>query len=299
MTQITPLHATPDMRTFALALLTAFAAAQESPLPTPLTADLEALAKRVEAAHHPKGPVEPVTAFVGSLELQVVDAKAAQAGQVYLAVKYLEYHPTKTKVRHLIRYEVKEAGAPIERGRDRFGFWDLHQGKARDLTEALPQDRAACERDTNIARQLVRFLEPGVVLRALAAPSVVRDEPLQLGREKPVACEVVEGDLPGFPLLQQAGEDVPVHAKVFVTKATGQLLAVETTPRKADGSLDPTRTELVRILDLQEQDGFLVPRKLYHLQRGDDGRMRLQTTALITTLSLRPELRAEDFDRPK
>jgi hypothetical protein len=287
------------MRIFAIALIAAFATAQEPALPTPLTADLDALARRVDAAHHPKGPVEPVTAFVATLELQVVDAKAAQGGQVDLSVKYLEYHPDKTKVRHLIRYEVKEAGTPIERGRDRFGFWDLFQGKARSITEAQPQDRAACERDTNLARQLIRFLEPGAVLRALTAPSTVRDEALQRGREKPTECQVVEGDLSGFPLLQQAGEDAPVHAKIYVTKANGQLLAIEVTPRKPDGTLDLAHTELVHLLGLHEQDGFLVPRELFHSQRGDDARLRLQTTAVVTTLTLRPNLRAEDFDRPK
>lgn len=285
------------MRYLALPLFAALAAAQEGPLPTPLPQDLDALAKRVEAAHHPKGKVERVTAFVGSLELHVLDEKQAQGGQVGVEVKYLEWHPTPTRTRHLIRYSIREAGTPIECGRDKNGLWHLFQGKARELTEADPQDRAAAERNTNLARQLVRFLEPGDVLRALTGPSPVRNEAFQMGREAPVACEVAEGGLPAFPLLQQGGEDAPVHGKIYVEKATGRLLAIEVSPL-VKGAPDPTRTEIVKLNDLRPQDGFLVPRQLLHWQRGDEGRMRLVSRAVLTTLALRPELREEDFRRP-
>lgn len=285
------------MRFLALPLLAALAAAQNGNLPNPLPADLDALGKRVDAAHHPKGPVERVTAFQGSLELHVLDAKAAQGGQVDVQVKYLEWRPTATRTRHLIRYSIREAGAPIECGRDKNGFWHLSQGEARDLTEADAQDRAAAERNTNLARQLVRFLEPGEVLRALTGPSPVRDEAFQMGREAPIACVAVDGGLPAFPLLQQGGEDAPVQAKIFVEKASGRLLAIEVSPL-AKGVADATRTEVVRLADLHEQDGFLVPRQLLHYQRADDGRQRLVSRAVLTALALRPELREEDFRRP-
>ncbi len=280
------------------ALLTAPVAAQDPNLPTRLPSDLDALAQRVEAAHHPKGKAEKVTGFQASLELHVLDAKAAQAGPVDVQVKYLEWQrPGSTKQRHLIRTEIREAGKPIESGRDRNGFWHLFQGQARDLTEADPQDLAACERNTNLARQLVRLTEPGAVLRGLTSPTPVRDEPLQLGREVAVPCEVVEGNLPAFPLLQQGGEDAPVRVKVFVNKSTSQVVAIEVSPL-LNGAADPLRTELVRLVDLHEQDGFVVPRHLLHLQRGEEGRMRLMSKAVLTSLSLRSELKAEDFDRP-
>ena len=284
------------MRCIALSLLTTLCVAQDRILPTPLPSDLEALSKRVEAAHQPKGPQTPVTAFDGRITLHVLDAKAAQ-GQVDIRVRYFAWTRPDLKVRHLIRYEVREAGAPIESGRDQKGAWHLVQGEARDITEADTTDRAACERNTNLARQLVRFLEPGAVLRALTGPSPVRDAPLQLGREAPTACEVVEGTLPSFPLLQAGGEDAPVQAKVYVAKASARLVAIEVSPLK-DGIADPARTELVSLVDLHEQDGFLVPRQLLHLQRDDQGRMRLLSKTVLTALSLRPDFTAKTFDRP-
>lgn len=286
------------LRIAALPLTFALALAQEPQPPAQLPADLEALSKRVEAAHHPKGPVARVTAFDSSLELQLVDAKATQGGQVDARVRYFEYLPQgKTKARHLIRFEIRESGTPVESGRDRLGPWQMFQGQARDLTEADAQDRAANERNTNLARQLVRFLDPGEVLRALGKPGPVREESLQLGRENPVPCEVVEGELGAFPLLRQGGEDAPVRARVFVRKKESQLYAVEVTPLR-DGVPDPKAAELVRLEDLHEQDGFLVPRQLLHLQRGDDGKLRLVSKAMVISLSLRPEFRVEDFDRP-
>lgn len=285
------------MRYFALSLLTTLCVAQDRNLPTPLPADLAALSKRVEAAHQPKGPQPPVTAFDGSITLKVVDNQAAQSGPVDVRVRYFEWTRPDKKVRHLTRTEIREAGAPIESGRDQKGFWHLVQGEARDVTEADTTDRAACERNTNLARQLVRFLEPGAVLRALTGPAPVREAPLQLGREAPTACEVVEGTLPSFPLLQTGGEDAPVQAKIFIAKATSQLLAIEVSPLK-DGIADPARTELVSLVGLHEQDGFLVPRELLHLQRGDQGRMRLISKAELVVLKLRPEFVVKDFDRP-
>lgn len=278
-------------------LFAALATAQAGSLPNPLPQDLDALAKRVEAAHHPEGKADRVTAFDGSLELHVLDEKQAQGGQVNVEVKYLEWRPAPNRTRHLIRYSIREAGTPVECGRDKNGFWHLFQGQPRDLTEADAQDRAAAERNTNLARQLVRFLEPGDVLRALTGPSPVRVEQFRMGREEPVACEVVEGGLPAFPLLQQGGEDAPVHARILVEKATGRLLAIEVSPL-ANGQPDLMRTETVRLNDLRPQDGFLVPRQLLHYQRGDDGRMRLVSRAAIPRLSLRPALREEDFRRP-
>lgn len=285
------------MRCFALLLLTTLCVAQDRILPTPLPADLEALSKRVEEAHQPKGKQAPVTAFDGSITLHVLDTQAAQGGPVDIRVRYFAWTRPDLKVRHLIRYELREAGAPIESGRDQKGIWHMVQGEARDVTEADTTDRAACERNTNLARQLVRFLEPGAVLRALAGPSPVREAPLQLGREAPTACEVAEGTLPSFPLLQAAGGDAPVQAKVYVAKASARLVAIEVSPLK-DGIADPARTELVSLVDLHEQDGFLIPRQLLHLQRGDDGRMRLLSKTVLTALSLRPDFTTKTFDRP-
>lgn len=278
------------------------------PAPTPANAssptaepseDLLALAKRVDTAHHPKGQNTPVTAFRGNFELHLLDATAEQRGQVDLAVQFLEWtQPGKTKARPLLRYEVQEAGKPIVRGRDRFGPWQLSQGKPEDLTGDLQRDLDECDRHTNLARQLLRFLAPADVLRSLQRASAVRDEPLNVERGVRIDCSTVEGDLAAFPLLQQGGEDAPVHVKVYVTKAEGHLLAIDAWPR-ADDTIDPARGERILLLDLHERDGLLVPRELKHLFRGTDGRLHLKSRAVLKTLSLRPELGVDDFDRTR
>jgi hypothetical protein len=285
------------MRFLPSILLTALAAAQTANLPTPLTPDLDALAKRVDQAHHPKGPTPEVTAFTGELELFA--AGEEHGVTVGLAVKYLQSRDDKDKVRHLIRYQVRDAGKPIERGRDAFGFWHLVQGEPRDLTEQDAEDRAACQRHTNLARQLVRFLEPGTVLRQLTNPSPVREEEFKLGREAQAAkCLTVEGGLAAFPLLQRGGEDAPVLVKVYVDKADDRLLAIKAWPLAA-GVRNEAGLEIVRLLELHERDGLLVPRKLEHLFLNAEGKLQLQSRATITKLSLRPDLKVESFDRTK
>lgn len=269
---------------------------QEPPSP-PL--DREQLAARVDAAHRPNGPVPPVTAFRCDLKLELVDRDAATGGAADLAVQFLAWQrPDSDRVRPLIRYEVRDAGSPIVRGRDRDGPWQLFQGEPRDLRAAqFADDRAACERHTNLARQLLRFLDPGQVLRSLAQPSAVRDENLRLQRQ-PVPCQTIEGDLDAFPLLQQAGEDAPVRLKVFVDQATGRLLAIEAMPLQ-DGKPDPARLEQVQLHGLYEQDDLLVPRSIVHLFRKPNGQLHAETRATLTTLSLRPELGVDDFQRSK
>jgi hypothetical protein len=287
-------------RALATAILTGLSSLVAQTLPTPLPADLEALAQRVERAHHPGGKTAPVTAFRGSLELELIAADAAQSGRVDLSVAFLQWRrPGSDKVRPLIRYELAQAGEPVVRGRDQNGYWHLFQGVPRDLAGSeFPQDRAACERDTNLARQLLRFLAPGDVLRGLVNPTPTKDEDLRLGRETPTPCTTVEGQLTAFPLLQRGGEDAPVVLKVWITRADGHLFAIEAWPLEQGHKVD-TGGELVRLLDLLEQDGLLVPRKMEHFYRLPDGKLKVQWRTLVTQLTLRPELTAADFDRPK
>lgn len=277
------------------------AAASQGPvasLPNPLPADLQSLSERVEAAHAPKGPRARVTAVRSDLELHLLDRQASQAGQVDVHLRYLEWQRDERSLRHLIRYSVRQGGKPVETGRDRSGFWHLFQGKPRDLTEADAEDRRACERSTNLVRQLLRFLQPGEVLRALTGPGPVSETTLQIGRGAPVPCYLVRGGLPSFPLLQQSGDDAPVTVSIYVTKAEHRLLALEVQPLR-DGKPDASRAEWVRLADLREQDGFLVPRELLHLQAGDDGKLRAISRAVLTTLSLQPGFTPADLDRPK
>ncbi|MBL8722432.1 MAG: hypothetical protein JNK49_00210, partial [Planctomycetes bacterium] len=269
-----------------------------APLPSPRPSDLEALCQRVDAAHRPDGTPARVTAVTGSFEVHLLDAQAAQGGQADIDLKYLEWLRPDQKLRHLLRYDVRDAGAPVAAGRDRNGYWHLFQGKARDLTEAEAQDRAACDRNTNLVRQMLRFLAPGQVLRSATAPSPVQKEPLQLGREPAIDCEVVTGGLPAFPLQQTGGEDAPVLAKVFVDAKTSQLVAIDVQPLN-EGRPDPSRREFVRLGDLRRVDGHLVPHRLVHLHADADGKLRARTRVVVANLQLQPKLQVEDLDRPK
>ncbi len=288
------------------ASLTTPAAQEPGPASAPTPAvfaapqDLAALAERVGKAHRPGGPVDPVHAFRGSLEVHLLAAAADRGGQADLLVQFLNWRREgSSRVVPLIRYEIQQAGQPIVRGRDRNGYWHLFQGEPRDLSKTdFAADREACMRDTNLARQLLRFLDPEAVLRELAKPSAVREQPLQLGREPKVDCLCVEGDLEAFPLLQQSGEDAPVRIAIYVRAADSRLAAIEVWPL-VDGLPEASRGELVRLAELHERDGLLVPRRLDHFFRNEKGELRLQSKAVLTSLSLRPELRAEDFDRKK
>lgn len=286
------------MLAIQLAFALAFTAPQE-PAPAPPT-DLAALAARVDGAHRPNGPVPEVTAFRSNLELHLLDVDQKQGGQVDLAVQFLQWRqPGTDRQRPLIRYDVLEAGSPSVRGRDRNGPWHLFQGEAQDLRKAqFAADLEACERHTNLARQLLRFLDPGAVLRSLSQPSAVTETELHIDRRTRLPCLTVAGDLAAFPLLQQGGDDAPVRLRVFVGKADGRLVAIEACPL-VDGEPLLDRLERVRLIDLHERDDLLVPGSIVHLFRKADGQMHPQSRAVLTSLSLRPELRAEDFDRPR
>lgn len=283
---------------FVAALCCGTVVPQDPKPTTPVVPSLEQLAARVDAAHHPDGPVPPVTAFRSHIEMHLIDTDRDQGGHVDLSVRFLQWtRPGSDVVRSLIRYEVLEAGSPIERGRDRNGPWQRFQGKAQDLRKAeFADDLAAYERHTNLARQLLRFLDPGAVLRSLERPGAVRAATWQRGRAK-IPCHAVAGELSAFPLLQQGGEDRPVRLEVFVDAADGRLLGVEAMPLQ-DGVPMAERLEQVRLLDLEARDGLLVPRGIVHLFRKADGELHPYSRAVLTSLSLRPELRAEDFDRP-
>ena len=94
------------------------------------------------------------------------------------------------------------------------------------------------------------------------------------------------------------GGDAPVRVQVFVEKATGRLVAIEACPLR-DGVPDEARLEHVDLLEPTEQDGLLVPRRIVHQFRKPNGEMQAQLRTTLTALSLRPELEAKDFDRPK
>jgi hypothetical protein len=277
----------------SVVLLASLVVAQTPPSP-PEPTDLEQLARRVEVAHRPRGPVPPVTALQCSLTIHMLD----KGGQVDLAVQFLEWQRPDKQVRPLIRYRVLQAGNPIVRGRDQYGYWHLFQGEPKDLSGEFAEDLKAAERDTNLARQLIRFTNPGTEIRSLKNPGPVREEILTLDRVTKVPCWVVEGDLAAFPLLQQAGADAPVRIEIFVRKDKETLVAVEACPL-VDGKRDPTRGERVHLVDFRVRDDLLVPHELVYLFRTPDGQLELKSKITLIDLNLRPPLGVGDFDRKK
>lgn len=289
-----------------LAAAVAAAQAPEPPAAAPAPAaaataqapdDLAALTRRIEAAHRPHGPVPPVTSFRCNLQLEVLDRNAEHRAPVDLSVEFMLWRRDDgAKQRPLIRYEIPGAEPPIVRGRDVLGPWQMFQGEPRDLTGSeFAQDLEQCTQHTNLARQLLRFLSPAEVLQALERPSGVSTAELRIDR-RPVECTTVSGDLPAFPLLQNAGEDAPVRLQVFVDPRTDRLIGVDVWPLVA-GEPDAARGERILLYELGERNDLLVPLRLDYYFRDPDGKLRLNSRARMPLLDLRPNLLPADFDR--
>lgn len=290
----------PAFAFFAAALLglpTPSPAQQPDPV-RELPTDFAALLAKLDACHHPKGSVAPITNYRASLELQLVASTAEQGGLVALEVQFLHWkRPEDGRIRDLLTYRAEASGEPILRGRDRNGYWHLFGGEARDLTSAeFANDLAAAERDCDLARQLLQCLDPAGMLKTMTDVEAVAQEDLQFGREPKVACATVRGRLAAFPLFQQSGDDGAVQLKAFVRQSDHQLTALEVLPL-VDGRPESSRSELVRLRDLTEQDGLLMPRCIEHFFRAADGRLRLQSRATLAGLRLAEALQPEAFDR--
>lgn len=269
------------------------ATAQDPPSPP----DLDGLARRVETAHRPDGPVPPVTALRAVLELRLEDRNAEDRGQVDLALAFLQWQRAAgKKPLPLLHYRVLDAGTAIVRGMDTNGPWQLDREEPKSLTGAdAAQDLTAFERHQNLVKQLLRCLSPGDVLRSLQQPGPIGEESLALTATKKVPCLTVAGRLDAFPLLQSGGDDAAVALKVWVGKADGRLLAVDATPLRGDVRED-AKGERIVLAGYEVRDGLLVPFRLFLYQQ-PGGSLTLQSTVSLKDLSLRPELRAEDFDR--
>ena len=279
------------------ATLTPGAAAQAGDGPPPQgVPDLGSLARRVDNAHLGAKPVAPIDAFRCTLELHLTDVQQDQGGQVDLAVEFLRARtPGSRRTRTFLRYESRSAQSPFVRGIDRLGPWHLQHGRPVDLTPLDQRDLDSLQEHANLARQLLRFLQPGREVRALQNPSPVSRENLRVGR-RTVACLCVSGEVAGFPMMHSAGEELPARVKIYVDAGTDRLFAIDVTPL-ADGKPDPRRDERILLQDLRVRDGVLVPHTLHHLWRSPRGVLRSHSTIQLTTLELRPKLTPADFDR--
>ena len=287
----------------ATGLLATIATAQAPEAPEgdasgPRSPSVEELATRVAAAHRPDGPTAKVEAFRCALEMHLYDVTQDQGGQADLEVMFRNWRREgSTRVRTLIRYEVKGGEQRNVLGCDRHGPWLLHQGKPVDLDGAeFVEDLARFQENTNLARQLVRFLSPGEVLRSLQQPAPIVKKPLQLGRDLAVPCWAVRGTLDEFPMMQNAGKEAPARLEIYIDAATDRLLAVDVWPLHGK-QVDLTRGERIVLHDLAKDSGLLVPHRLDHLWRDPKGKLRLHSRVQINTLELNPDLTVADFDR--
>ncbi|MCR9243463.1 MAG: hypothetical protein NXI31_00420 [bacterium] len=287
------------LQPLVLAAIVSGAAALAQDGPKPLPSDLAELAAKVDAAHHPEGKPGEVTRFEAALSLEPLATTQQQSAQVDLTVRYLRWQPANSKkVKHLVRYTVHGTDRDLQRGRDRFGFWQLVDGEARDITRADTEDRKAVQRDTALARQLLRFLDPGAVMRSLTNPAPVREQPFKVGRKPAIDCFVAEGSLASFPLLRLEGDGHPVRLQLFVQKSDGRLIAVIATPERS-GRTVPATAEMVRLSDYRLQNGVLIPKQLLSSFRNDQGKMKAQSRVKLTAVDLAPEFVVDDLGRPK
>jgi hypothetical protein len=282
------------MRSPFLLLLCSVVPAQDPTTPQ----DLRRLAETVDAVHRPTGR-QPITGFRAALAIEQTAADAEARGRIELEVRFLLWQkPGSQKLRPLIRYKLVDASKPTEQGQDQEGPWALEGGKQVDLDAAEREvDRNEIQRRTNLARQLLRFLDPGEVLRALKEPTPIADEPLKIGRTEPVPCTVVEGRLDAFPLLQKQGDDAPVRLKVFVHRENHRVVALQAWPLDKAGNKEATG-EFMLFADHRVEGGVLLPMRLAHSLVQPDGIRRKQMDVTITSIALAPDLHAEDFVRP-
>ena len=262
------------------------------------TPNREALALRVANAHRPDGPTPQIDSFRCNIVLEMHDATQDKGGQAELSVDYLDYlDPKRTKPTTLLRYEVRGTERPIVRGSDMFGPWHLHRGTPTDLTGAdFTNDLQTFLEHRNLAKQLVRFLSPGEVIRSLNNPSEVSNERLQLTRRKFLDVVAIEGNLEKFPMMQSAGEEAPARLKIYVDPKSNHLVAVDVWPLD-EGKPNLMRGERIKLGNLQKRAGLLVPHQLNYLWRDKLGKLRSHSQVNMIKLDLQPDLSKEHFNR--
>jgi hypothetical protein len=264
------------------------------------TPNQEAFALRVAAAHRPDHASHRIEAFRSTIELELKDATLDKGGQVALDVAFLEFQAENRKrPTTLLRYEVRGAEQPIVRGQDKYGPWHISNGKPQDLTGAgSERDLKAFLEHKNLAKQLVRFLAPGDVIRSLNNCTDVREQKLQLTRSTFLDTLAIDGDIDQFPMMRNAGEEVPARLTVYVDRKTDRLVAVDVTPIKK-GVLDENNGERIKLDKLEERNGLLVPSQLHYLWRDPRGQLRSHSSVNIIKLDLKPDLKKADFDRSR
>lgn len=264
-------------------------------------ADLEQLAKQVEAAHR-TADAKPIESFRADLRLKELARDAAEhRGELELSVSFLEWvKPDTGRPYPLIRYRQRDSARSVEQGRDRVDYWSFADGKQQDMrSRELATDLEHCRRNLKLARQMLQFVDPANVLRKLTEPSAIGEEDFVQGRAEPIPCFTVSGKLAAFPVRRHDGDDVAVATKIYVAKDDHRLVGLQATPLDADGEPLANEGEFLLFSEPRQVAGRLVPMRIDHFAIDAEGKRRAQMRVEIAQLELDKKLAPEDFDRPK
>ena len=264
--------------------------------------EIEALAQRLDKAHLTDPTAKPIAGFDAHLRMAGFAKDARQRGELEFAVSFLEWiKPSTKRPWPLIRYRQVDSASTIEYGRDQLDYWALLDGRVRNLrSRELERDLESCRSNLRLARQLIRFLEPGTELRAMTDVGPIQQEELRQGRAAAIPCTTVTGKLQNFPMQRTGGGQSAVEAKAFID-SDGRLLALEVTPLDNKGKRLAGRGEFILLQDYLELGGRRVPMKMTHFSVPAPQVRKQQQQVQVVTLEVTPgqvELQASDFDRP-
>lgn len=282
------MHSMPTKLLVLMAILaTPMLAQDEASLPK----GVEELAKAIDASHLLGENLSELQQFTGVLRLET-RGKDQDSIEIELQAKFMAPRS--------IRYRIEEEGEIIERGRDRIGVWDRVGDKVRPLSgREYGQDREQINRHTRLARQLLRFLDPGALLRSLKELSLVQIEELPLGiRGKMRRFTTVSGQLDSFPLYALEENPDKVALKMLIDPESHQLSAVQLVPLNAEGNA-LAGGELIMLQDHKETQGRLLPTLLTIFRLFETGVMKPYVTVKVFQIDLDPGLTAQDMLRPK
>lgn len=264
--------------------------------------EIEALAQQLDKAHLTDPAAEAIQGFDAHLRMGGFAKDARQRGEIEFAVSFLEWtKPSTGRPWPLIRYRQVDSAEAIEYGRDQIDYWALLDGRIRNLrARELERDLESCRSNLRLARQLIRFLEPGTELRSMTDVEPVRQETLRQGRAAAIECTTVTGTIEDFPMLKTGGAQSTVRAKAFIDPE-GRLLGLEVTPLNDEGQASQGDGEFIMLQDYRKLGGRLVPMKITHFAVPAPNVRKQQRQVQIVTLEVDPgqiQLEASDFDRP-
>lgn len=227
-------------------------------------ADVEALAKMLDGTHRPGAMGKKLDAFHALLSIQTL-ARDRDAITVNATARY-QRESSRGRPRELMNLQLQEGSVETRMGVDLVGPWMVINGRTESLRgQERRGDRQRVFQQLAFARQLLRFSDPGAILRQLVAPSTVTERTIKRGRRGEIACFHVKGRIPDFPVYggtkgTGATTAQSVELEILVAMDTGRLLQVTSRPIRMDAVM-PAGERFV-FGKYQLQDGVLLPRSM-------------------------------------